>query len=241
MRLVWDIETSPMVARVWQRYDVTVSWDQIVKHTEIICWSAKDIDTGKWYYDSQHLHGGKGDKQVVKSLHRLMSQATVMIAHNGTRFDTPVAYSRMAYHGMTKPAPCKQIDTLRLARSQFRFPGNRLDELADYLGVQRKNKMSQTDWNRCAEGDVKAFAKMLRYNRKDVTVLEAVYNRLLSWVKQPLAAEGHTCPSCGSDHVHRRGKVLTKTCTYQGYQCQDCGSWSQGPLVIDRRKGLRSA
>jgi transposase-like protein len=36
------------------------------------------------------------------------------------------------------------------------------------------------------------------------------------------------CGTCGSVHVHSRGYRRTKSFLIQRFQCQTCGSWSDG-------------
>ena len=227
MRLLIDIETSPMIAEVWGMYDQNLSWDMISKHTEVLCWTAIDLDTGKCYQDSQHLHKTNHEMRVVRSLFKLFDAADVLIAHNGDRFDIPMMTARFVKYGLGRPSPYKTIDTLKVARSHFKFPSNRLDHLADFLGVARKNKMNYSDWKGCLQGDIKAFRKMLAYNKKDVLVLKQVYQKLLPWIKQPVVTHGCACPACNSKKIRARGYTVNQCGRYQRYQCQSCGSWFQ--------------
>ena len=47
---------------------------------------------------------------------------------------------------------------------------------------------------------------------------------------EALDGEDHeiTCPQCGSNNMHSRGRAYTKLTSYVRYQCHDCARWSRG-------------
>ena len=60
-------------------------------------------------------------ERLNETLEKFISEANVVIAHNGVRFDTKKVRARMLVHGMLPPTPFKQVDTLQIARSEFGF------------------------------------------------------------------------------------------------------------------------
>ena len=87
-------------------------------------------------------------------------------------------------------------------------------------------------------GDKDAWKRMQDYNVQDVVLLEQLYNKLLPWIKnhpnQNLFSGDVVCPTCGSNHLQKRGTAVSTTGTYQRCQCRSCGSWSQGTKVTKK-------
>ena len=82
------------------------------------------------------------------------------------------------------------------------------------------------------QGNKSAWNKMIQYNKQDVILLEAVYEKFKPYITNHpnlglYQQKDFACPNCGSIHLQRRGFNRTKTNTYQRYQCQSCGAWSQ--------------
>jgi len=167
-------------------------------------------------------------------MHSLLDDADVVIHYNGKKFDIPTLNKEFLLYGYAPPAPYKQIDLLRVVRSNFKFPSNKLDYVAQRLNLGKKVKHEGHElWIKCMNKDPLAWKKMERYNKQDVVLLEKVYDALLPWIKSHPNHNlyddvEHACPSCGSSKLHRRGVNRTIGGVYQRYQCIDCGSWSQG-------------
>ena len=119
------------------------------------------------------------------------------------------------------------------ARSQMKFPSNKLDYVAKTLGVGQKVKHEGFQlWLDCMAGDENAWRKMIRYQKQDVNLLVDLFDRMKPWITTlPNVAlfdgEGTGCPACGSSEVQRRGVSRTSAGAYQRYQCQKCGKWSR--------------
>ena len=228
--LLLDIETSPMTAYVWGIWDQNISPNHIIDSSEILCCAAKWLGEKEIMFDS--VHNSK-PKKMLKGIYDLLNDADAVIHYNGTKFDIPTLNKEFLLHSFTPPSPYKQIDLLRVARSQFRFPSNKLDYVAQRLGLGKKTAHAGMElWTKCMEGDDESWKIMEKYNKQDVTLLENVYHRILPWIKHHpnynLYADGHVCPTCASTKLHKRGTAVTTTSTYQRYQCKDCGTWSQG-------------
>lgn len=171
------------------------------------------------------------DRHLVKDLWQLYNEADVIIAHNGDRFDLKKSNARFVYHGLRPPSPYKSIDTLKIARSRFGFLSNRLNDLGAHLGLGRKLPHTGFHlWKQCMlTNSHKHWAKLRKYNARDVTLLERVYERLRPWsLSHPnLAAlsESSCCPVCQSTHIQRRGFNLAKIKKTPRFHCQSCGHW----------------
>lgn len=228
--LLFDLETAPTTAYVWGRFDQTVAQKQVVKEGYILTYSAKWL--GEDTIISNRITDKGDDSTIVKELAELFDQADIIVAHNALRFDVPLLKTRMIALGMNPPLPSKIVDTLRIAKAEFRFPSNSLDNIAAYLGLPRKASHSGFElWTRCMAMEDEAFEEMLEYNVQDVVVLEQLYLRLRNWSKTHpnvslLEAPGVArCVCCGSENLKpvEKKKFYTGTCAYELVTCGDCG------------------
>lgn len=234
--LVWDIETAPTLSYHWGRWKVNIGQPNVVQEGYLLTWAAKWLGSDVIMSDSVHLHntrdelGKPNDYEVCKSIWELLDEADVIVAHNGDRFDLPTVYARLAYHGFAPPHPSKCIDTLKIAKKNFRFPSNRLDALAEYLRVpHQKIKTDFGLWRGCMEGDLDSYESMVEYNNMDVQVLEEVYLKLRAFDKSApnlslYNPTGELSCLCGSHNLTPTGRVVTTAVSvFDTHRCNDCG------------------
>lgn len=233
--LFFDIETSPSLAYIWSQRPDYVPHGQLVQQSFMLSWAARW--EGQTRIRSQVLTPQEAkdndDSRIVLGLADLIRQADLAVAHNADKFDVPVVNARLLNLGLEPLGPVRSIDTLKLARATFKLFSNRLDHLAQVLGVPTKMDTDFDLWRRCLLGDRGALTYMQRYNRHDVEVLEQVYQRMKPYVKGlPRLVDGSerdefVCPSCGSDFVHRRGFARTNASVFRRFQCQEstCLRW----------------
>lgn len=172
--------------------------------------------------------------RLTTELWKLFNEADILIAHNGDQFDIRKANARFAYYNLPPPSPYKTVDTLKVARKYFNFTSNKLDDLGNYLGYGRK--LAHTGfhlWQGCMTGDPKAWKHMIQYNKRDMILLEQIYNHFLPWITNhpntAILADHNGCPNCSSTNLQSRGTGITRSGKHQRYQCKDCGAWSHGP------------
>lgn len=145
--------------------------------------------------------------------------------HNS--FDAKKINARLIINGLMPLKPVAQIDTKKVAKRYFNFPSNKLQYLGDHFGLGGKHETGGYDlWRSCMAGDMKAWAKMIKYNKRDVELLEKVYWKLKPWV-QGLYDYNDGCPACGGINFQHRGFKAYKGGQRQRYQCRDCGRWFQ--------------
>jgi DNA polymerase elongation subunit (family B) len=234
--LLLDIETSPMTAYVWGIWDQNISPNHIIDSSNILCWAAKWLDEDEVMFDS--VHNSK-PKAMLKGIHVLLDEADAVVHYNGTKFDIPTLNKEFILHGYNPPSPYKQIDLLRVVRSNFRFPSNKLDYVSQRLGLGKKTEHAGMElWTKCMKGDNDAWKTMETYNIQDVVLLESLYGKMLPWIKthpnHNLYTSDVVCPTCSGHRLQKRGTAISSIGTYQRYQCKDCGSWSQGTKSIKR-------
>jgi hypothetical protein len=241
--LLFDIEVSPNVSYSWfGQHEVN-----IIEHIEegyILSFAYKFLgDKSVKAYSLMDFRGNEESKrsQLVKKLWELFNESSVLIAHNGDQFDVKWANRAFIKYGLTPPSPYKQVDTLKIARSKFKFNDNRLNSLGGYLGIGSKLETGGFPlWKACMMGDKKAFKKMVKYNKQDVVLLEKVYLKLRSWatsIPNVVREDGHICPCCGSKDVVAQGyKILAGKFKRQQFQCKSCGRWSSSKDKIKIRE-----
>lgn len=234
-----DIETAPNIAHVWGLWKQNIGINQILDSGYVMCFAAK-------WHESKRIQFYKCDKKktMLNAAWDLLSEADAVVHYNGKNFDIPTLNKEFIENGYMPPDPYHQIDLLQVARSQFRFPSNKLDYVAKALGLDGKVQHKGHElWIECMAGDKKAWKEMERYNKQDVQLLEDVYNHMLPWIK------GHPnhflyadtdrpiCPNCGSDRIVKKGIEHTTACSYQRYRCKECGTPIRGKQnLIEKEK-----
>ena len=240
--LLLDIETAPHMAAVWGLWQQNVGISQVIKPGYTLCWAAK------WHGEREVLFDSicSGHVRMIRRIHRLMNEADAIVHYNGKKFDIPTLNKEFLLMGLAPTAPAKQIDLLTTARSQFRLASNKLDFVAQALGLGKKlHHKGFGLWLECMAKQPAAWKVMERYNKQDVVLLERVYDRLLPWVKgHPNVAlyEDEVepcCPKCASQRLQRRGYLFTNTRKYARLQCRDCGSWMR--MVLNEPGVVRLA
>lgn len=236
--LLLDIETAPNLVHVWGLWQQNVGINQIIDSGYVMCWAAKWYGETDIYFDSIHQSSSKA---MLKRIHKMIDAADAVIHYNGAKFDIPTLQKEFLLHGLLPPSPIKQIDLLKTARSQFRFPSNKLDYIAQSLGLGKKSSHSGHQlWIDCMNKDPTAWEAMKEYNINDVVLLEAVYEKLKPWIKNHPNVAVHddlvlACPTCSSYGYQRRGVAITKAGKYPRYRCNSCGSWFRGT----RNEGMK--
>lgn len=234
--LIFDIETSPLLAWVWRRFKQNIYLDQTVKEWFMICWSAKWLGSEEVLSECLTPEEilKEDDKRITKELWSIIDQADIVIAHNGKKFDVPKMNSRFILAGLPPTSSYIQIDTKEIAAKQFGFSSNKLDALAGYFDIELKDDTDFELWKRCLKGEQEALDYMENYNRKDVTILEQVYLKLRPWIKNHpniglyLEEDNIVCPTCGSKHLSEDNSFhYTSVNKYKVMRCDDCGAVSR--------------
>jgi hypothetical protein len=235
--LLFDIETAPELYYGFGRYKQNIQEDFVVRSNYLLSFCAKWLGEDGIasyalpYYEERYKADPYDDSELASDLHALLSEADIVIAHNLAGFDWKVANTRFLVAGLDPISPTKLVDTLKIAKSQFKFPTNRLDTIARYLGVGQKLPHSGASlWRGCMEGDDLSWKQMVDYNTVDVEVLEEVYLKLRAFDKRhPNVAVFYPdairrCVCCGSHKVELTDKkAYTNVSEFDVYQCQECG------------------
>lgn len=251
--LIFDIESAPAITYLWSLRQKYIPIDMLKEDIFIMCWAAKwlhksDIITQSLPdHKTAYKKNKKDDSLIMKPLWALMDEADMVVAHNAKNFDVPMAYARFLLHGMDPPNPFKIIDTLQIARREFRIISNKLDYIGEYLDLGKKNKTDFDLWLRCMNGEQDAWNEMLAYNIQDTLLLEKVYLKLRAWDKRHpnvglyVDSNHPVCTACGSENLIQKGYEYTQVGMYKRWKCKTCGHPNRGrytQLPKDKRKTL---
>jgi len=253
--LIWDCETAPALAYSFGRWKQNIGQDNI--YTEggwIICASYKWLGEDETHilYSQDDINEGV-DTNVTAALWELYHQADAVVAHNAIQFDHKVLQARCLVNGIPPLPSVKVLDTLQMAKKHFRLPSNRLDSIADLLGIGRKKQTGGIKlWIDTLQGDEEALDNMLEYCKQDTDLLEHVYMALRSFgtASNFNAANYYNdaetrCPVCASTDVELTGRaVYTDVSKFQEVRCNSCGSVHRKRQTIntkEKRASLLSA
>jgi hypothetical protein len=245
--LLYDIETSHNLLAKFDLREEYTPHTNIVQERFVICAAWKLL--GQKQTDAvavtpkQALAGD--DSAALKVIHRVLSDADVIVAHNGDRFDLPWLNGRFLFHKMPPLPLMRSVDTLKVAKRAFSLNSNRLDYLGKFLGVGGKTTTPAGLWLQVLKGDAKAINTMVAYNKRDVTLLEDVFLRLRPYVpdflnREFFGGDQNACPKCGSKNVERRGYKAALTQIYQQFFCRDCQGWFRARKAEKFKTNTRS-
>ena len=176
--LCYDLETRPTTAYVWSAWKQNVAPIQVVEHGRVICWAAKWVGEKSTYFGAE-WEPTLNDKDHIERLHALMDEADAVLTYNGDKFDQRVLNTELLKRGLFPCAPSKSIDMYKVVKKRFSTFHARMDSIAQLLGIEGKLDTGGMElWIDVMNGDPKAQKKMERYNRRDIKVLEEIYERL---------------------------------------------------------------
>lgn len=240
--LIFDIETAPLAGYFFRLWRQNIAPSQLLNGGNyfMLSWAAK------WLFEDTILNDvltpeealRNDDTRIVKSIHKLLDEADIVVAHWGSGFDVPMLNARFIMKGLPPSTPYQLIDTKVHAAKIFSFPSNKLDYLAEQFGVGKKIKTDWELWEGCLKGDADSLHKMNIYCQHDVRLLEGTYLHMRSWIKPHpnvslyIADNIERCPCCGHDELENVGNYYTTANTYEALRCTSCGHISRSRKSI---------
>ena len=208
-RLFFDIEVSANIGFFWQSgYKLNIGPQNIIKERAIICICYKWEDEKQ--VNELHWDAKQNDKKLLEAFIKIANSADEMVGHNGDRFDLSWVRTRCLFHGIEMFPSYTTIDTLKVARSKFKFNSNKLNYIAQFLGIGQKIKTEYDLWKDITLYKSKpAMDKMIKYCIMDVILLEKVYKALSPHIAPKthygvvFGGDRGTCPECGSEELVR--------------------------------------
>jgi hypothetical protein len=236
-----DIENSPSLGWTWGRYETDIL--KVERDWQLLSFAYKELGRGQVQCIARPDFRDKTDKSLSRAAWGILNSADVVIGHNLDKFDHRKLRAKFVEHRLPPPRPYRTIDTLKVARKHFAFGSNKLNDLAQTLGLGAKVKTGGIElWFACMSGDKAAWRKMVAYNKSDVVLLERVYERLKAWdTTHPNLALYENipgCPVCSSPRVQRRGMRVNRTTKTPRFQCSDCWHWFSSHAVAKELAAL---
>jgi len=214
-------------------HKINIDYSNIIKERAIICICYK-------WEDDRQVHGltwdeNQDDKAMLEKFIEIANQADELVGHNGDKFDLAWIRTRCLFHQIQMFPKYVTIDTLKVARSKFRFNSNRLDYIAKYLGIGHKIKTDFNLWkNIVLHKDQKAMNYMVKYCKMDVSLLEQVHKKLSTHIDRKthygviFGQDRGSCPECGSDNLIISKKRTTAAGVKKiQYKCKTCNHYHE--------------
>lgn len=237
--LFYDVECSDITLQ-HNQYDLTVKFkrygpDSIVRDWTMFSGAWKLLGCDKVECVSISPRNPFNDYEVIRRLHKALSDADILIGHNSDAFDLKKFNARAIIYDLPPIGKKQQIDTLKIARKYFKFTSNKLSYLANILKISAKD--DSPDWEKVKEGNVDEIRAMREYNKQDVIVTEQLYLKLRSYhdthpnipvyspMKDISGNKLSSCPKCNSLSYKLAGFRYSNAGKYQRCVCHDCGGW----------------
>lgn len=187
------------------------------------------------------------DKLLVMELHKVMSEADILLGQNSDQFDVKMANYFFIMNDLKPIPPKKYIDTKKIAKRYFRFLNNTLDNLGEELGFGGKTKITYAHlWVPAfLEGDKKSWKLMDTYCKNDVDKTTKIYLKMRGFMHQHpslsrISGESDSCPRCSSYNFRTKAYRTTNTSSYRQFQCNDCnGFFSDRKPTSDKEGDIK--
>lgn len=231
-RLFFDIEVSFNLGMFWTSgHKISLGPENIIKERAIICicYKWEDEKEVSWLtWDAKQC-----DKKMLEKFVKIANTADELVGHNGDKFDLAWIRTRCLFHGIGMFPNYTTIDTLKIARSKFKFNSNKLNYIAKFLGIGQKIHTDFDLWKRIVlDKDKVAMDKMVKYCKMDVILLEKVYKHLATHIAPKthygviFGQDRGTCQECGSNELIRHLQRINASGIKKiVYQCKTCGKY----------------
>ena len=187
----------------------------------------------------------RDDRGVVKALHKVMSQADLIVGHNSDSFDIKKISYKFIKYGLEPLDLCPTVDTLKSAKKYFKSSSNSLFNLAKEFDVPMKIELPPGTMHKADNGCEKSLKKLVAYNKGDITAGASLYFKMLPYIKNhpnlnKILGEKQSpkkitkCGSCGSRRIKKDGNIYTNNARYERYPCLTCGSSTRGKKISNK-------
>lgn len=246
---VMDIETLPMLVFAWGLWEQNVSLEQIVQDSCMLSWAGRYLDDPEIMSDILLPDEAveRDTTRISQSCWDFLSKADIVVGHNFHGFDSKYINTEFLKNDLPPLKPTV-IDTLLVAKQNFRFSSNKLRYINDQLGI--RNKLDNDGfplWAECSRGKQEALDKMLEYNRGDIGATEELFYKVRPYIHGRLNIGLYTgddqsvCPVCGSPDVHQEGYYYTSAGKWPQVRCEKCKCLARTKINIltkEKKKSL---
>jgi hypothetical protein len=229
-----DLEVLPNICYTWGFYDQNVAVNQIVSPLCFLSFAGMYLDESRVYSDilTPDEARGRDEKRITGASWSFLSKCDVVVGHNIINYDNKIFNTLFLKYGLP-PLSYKLVDTLVIAKNNFRFQKNSLEYINKQLGIKQK---LETEgfllWSECDRGNPEYLAKMLDYNIGDVYATLDLFYQFRPYIKNVNVSlynsdETSQCPCCGSTELESEGAYYTTVAKYESMRCLKCGAISR--------------
>jgi len=231
--LLLDLELSYAMAYIFpSKKPQYISPKNIKHHQFVVCAAYKWLHEVSTYVVKIKNAKSRNDKNIAVKLHELMTEADIIVAHNGDRFDIKHCNTMFITHGLGPIPERKSIDTLKMARKYFAFAGNDLDSLSKRFGG--KGKATKPCWFKLTDGVASEVDIAAEYCKGDIIELERVFIAIRPFIRKlphlGTLKDITECHACGSKRLVKKGKEFDGHRLYKRVKCKECGHEHKGKL-----------
>lgn len=217
---VLDVELKPMLAYIWDRWNINVGLNQIVEDWSILAWSAKRLNDphSLVYKDLRDSKDYSNDRKILLPLRDILDKADIVITQNGTQFDVKKINARCIINKIDPPSEYKHFDTVVLSRRVASFTSTKLEYVTDKVNTKHKKTFHPkfvgiSLWVECLKGNKQAWDEMKKYNIEDTLSTEELALNLKQWAPKAFPDwNDEKCEDCGKVKKLR-------------IKCQSCNTW----------------
>jgi hypothetical protein len=251
--LILDVERLPGITTQywWDRGDLKnryIHYETVDRHprTTIVC--------AKWYDQADVIELAEWDKggrkKFLKKVHRLMSEADIIVGHNLDQADVPWLAGDLFIEGGLPPLPpFKTVDTLKVLRKQFKSgaPFKSLDAFCQIAGIDAKtDRYDRNAMERAVNKSVDDQQRLTAYCTGDVLATQGLYDYLRPFINNhpALFVDGKdsmtVCHRCGHDTEPIPRRYVANIMSYSMRRCTNCSGYSRISVEPERLSIVRS-
>jgi hypothetical protein len=245
---VFDIETLPMVVYTFAMYDQNIGTEQVIREVSLLSWAGKFLNSSEIFYDilTPEEVISNNEFRIIKSCWEFMHKCDIIIGHNLISFDGKLMNTFFLKYNLP-PLKYVSVDTLLVAKANFRFSSNKLTFINNELHI--RNKIDNEGfmlWRKCFEGDQSALDRMLEYNIGDIYATEDLYYRVRPYVRNINVAlyneiVENQCPVCGNTNLVSEGFYYTSAGKWESVRCGNCKALSRKKhnlFTVEKKRSL---
>lgn len=252
--LILDVERLSGITRQhwWDRGDLKqryIAYETVERTPRVT------ICCAKWYHKADVIQMAEWDKGGRKAfltrVHKLMSQADIIVGHYITGADLPWLAADMHIEANLPPLPpIRTIDTYKVIRKVFGggAPFKSLDAFCQILGIDAKTDKYDLQAMERAVTDksIPDRERLVAYCAGDVVASQGLLDWLLPYLPNPptLFVDGKdsmtTCHRCGHDTEPIPRRYVAQVLTYSMRRCTNCSAYSRISIEPERMSIVRS-
>lgn len=225
--MIYDIETSRPMARVWWTGKQYVGANQFVEEPQIITVAWKWLGSEEVKYLTWDDDGKtQSDENLMREFLKEYNKADLIVGQNNDRFDNRWINARAMKYGFDVNVFVRSLDIMKESKRLFRMLGYSMDYMTKFADVTHKRSTEGIKmWDMIQDGTPEQKAeymqKMVDYNIGDIISTEDMYLRFRKYMGHKIhfgvmnGGEKYTCPNCGGSDIQLNKTTVTPAGTVQ--------------------------